>query len=364
MAAHNQFRTFLIFLIGFLILIISYLMTNSAVQAQETEGYCLSCHNNPDLKMTFPNGETLSLNVSPEMLQHSIHSQQGIECEACHTNIKSYPHPQIDYQNPRELSLAYYASCKKCHSINYDKAHDSIHAKALEAGNLNAPVCTDCHGAHDVRSPNKPRTTISETCRKCHSKIYDEYKSSIHGNALINEENEDVPVCTNCHGVHNIQDPRTAQFRIETPELCAGCHADQELMSKYGLPSDVYNIYKLSWHGMDVAVYKAKWPTIWHESAVCTDCHGVHNILPADNPASSVNPKNLLSTCQKCHPDAGPNWTGAWTGHQKISLERTPYLFYTDLFYSYFAPAVLWMSVIYVILQIIHATVDRFRRNM
>ncbi len=86
MAAHNQFRTFLI---GFLIIIISYLMTNSAVQAQETENYCLSCHNNPDLKMTFPNGETLSLYISLEMLQHSIHSQQGIECEACHSKIKS-----------------------------------------------------------------------------------------------------------------------------------------------------------------------------------------------------------------------------------------------------------------------------------
>ncbi len=26
-------------------------------------------------------------------------------------------------------------------------------------------------------------------------------------------------MCTDCHGVHNIQDPRTAQFRVGTPEF-------------------------------------------------------------------------------------------------------------------------------------------------
>jgi hypothetical protein len=47
-----------------------------------------------------------------------------------------------------------------------------------------------------------------------------------------------------------------------------------------------------------------------------------------------VNPANLLSTCQNCHPGVGPNWTGAWTGHNQISLERTPFVYYTDVFYS------------------------------
>jgi hypothetical protein len=135
-------------------------------------------------------------------------------------------------------------------------------------------------------------------------------------------------------------------------------------MSKYGLTSDVYNIYALSWHGVDVSVYKAKWPTIWHESAVCTDCHGIHDILSTQNPDSSVHPNNLLQTCQKCHPDAGPNWTDAWTGHHEVSLERTPFIFYTKTFYDIFSPAVLWISGIYVILQIIRSTVERVRRSL
>ncbi|GAB4461516.1 MAG: hypothetical protein Kow0070_19190 [Anaerolineales bacterium] len=352
---------------GVFILLLSLLSASpaSAVpSAQETEKYCLSCHGDSNLSVTLPSGETLSLYISQDNLDHSVHSAVGIECEACHTDIKEYPHPELKYQTARELSRAYYQTCEKCHSVNYKKAQDSMHAKAAEAGNLDAPICTDCHGAHDIRPPDEPRSLISETCRQCHTQIVDTYRQSVHGAALMAEENPDVPVCTDCHGVHNIQDPRTAQFRVAEPELCAGCHANKELMSKYGLSADVYSIYKRSWHGVDVSVYKAKWPTIWHDSAVCSDCHGIHDIRSTDDPQSSVNPNNLLATCQKCHPGAGPNWTDAWTGHNEISLERTPFLFYVDRFYKLFVPFVLWVCIIYVALQIIRATVDRVRRNL
>ena len=356
-----------ILLAGSFILLVSILLVTTAraeSPAQETESYCLSCHSNPDLSLTLPSGESLSLFIDPAKLQTSLHSPLGIECEACHTNISTYPHPEIVYQSKRELARSYYQSCQKCHTDQYDKTQDSMHANVAEAGNQNAPVCTDCHGSHYVTKPDEPRATVSQTCGHCHTDVYDAYKQSIHGDALINTDNPDVPVCTDCHGVHSIQDPRTSQFRVAEPELCAGCHANATLMGKYGLSADVYNLYKTSWHGVDVAVYEAKWPTIWHDTAVCSDCHDIHNILPADNPASTVNPANLLATCQKCHPGVGPNWTGAWTGHYKISLERTPFIYYVDVFYSSLAPAILWLSAIYVVLQIIRNTVARARRSL
>ncbi len=351
---------------AFILLLSLWLVSPAEAEppAQETEKYCLFCHGNADLSITLPNRDELSLYIPQDALDHSVHSAKGIECEACHNDITEYPHPELKYQSARELSRAYYQTCEKCHSLNYEKAQDSMHAKAAEAGNLEAPICTDCHGAHDVRSPDEPRSLISETCRQCHTEIVDAYRQSVHGAALMAEENPDVPVCTDCHGVHNIQDPRTAQFRVAEPELCAGCHANEELMSKYGLSADVYSIYKHSWHGVDISVYKAKWPTIWHDSAVCSDCHGIHDIRSTDDPQSRVNPDNLLATCQQCHPEAGPNWTDAWTGHNEISLERTPALFYVERFYVLFAPFVLWVCVIYVVLQIIRAAVDRVRRNL
>ncbi len=349
---------------GVMVLLASVLATfsvNAMPPAQETEKYCLSCHGDSTLSMTLPSGEKLSLYVSQDQLDHSAHSDKGIECEACHNDISAYPHPVLKYNSKRELSLNYYKTCEKCHSANYQKTQDSVHAKSASGGNVNAPVCTDCHGYHDTRKPDEPRALISETCSKCHADIVDAYKQSVHGAALIAENNQDVPVCTDCHGVHNIQDPRTAQFRVQSPELCASCHANKALMDKYGISSDVYSVYKRSWHGVDISVYKARWGAVWHDSAVCTDCHGVHDIRKTKDPASSVNPKNLLATCRKCHPTVGPNWTDAWTGHNEISLKRTPILFYVDQFYTSFTPFILWICIIYVALQIIHAIVDRVR---
>ncbi len=325
---------------------------------------CLACHGDPDLSLTLPSGEVLSLYIPQDALDQSIHEAIGISCDSCHPEITGYPHPAIDYRNLRELSRSMYLACRTCHSGNYDRTLDSMHAQVAAAGNLAAPVCTDCHGTHDIRPPDQPRALVSETCGQCHTEIAADYQDSVHGAAVIEADNPDVPVCTDCHGVHDIPDPRTAQFRIESPELCAGCHADDDLMAKYGLSADVYSLYNLSWHGVDVSVYKANWPSIWHESAVCTDCHGIHNIRSTEDPASMVNPANLLTTCQQCHPDVGPNWTGAWTGHNPVSRERTPFVFYTHAFYSSFTPAVMIASAIYVGLQILRALIARVRRSL
>jgi hypothetical protein len=331
---------------------------------QGTQEYCLSCHAKPSLQTTLPSGEELSLYVSPEIIQSSVHYQAGIECVGCHSDIREYPHPEIPYESRRELARAFYLTCRKCHEDNYEETLDSIHAEIAAAGNLNAPVCTDCHSAHATRPPGEPTRLIAETCGHCHTNVDETYEASVHGAALTEQDNPDVPVCTDCHGVHNIQDSRTVQFHIESPELCARCHADPELMQKYGLSADVYETYRLSWHGVDVQVYKARWPNIWHESAVCTDCHGIHDILPAEDPRSSVNPENLLATCQKCHPDTGPNWTGAWTGHEEVTLEQKPFVFYTQVFYDSFVVVVLWVCGIYVALQILRATVARIKRSL
>jgi hypothetical protein len=45
-------------------------------------------------------------------------------------------------------------------------------------------------------------------------------------------------------------------------------------------------------------------------------------------------------------------------------VNRTPLLYNVDQFYSIFVPFVLWLSVIYVGLQILHAIVDRVRSNL
>jgi predicted CXXCH cytochrome family protein len=38
--------------------------------------------------------------------------------------------------------------------------------------------------------------------------------------------------------------------------------------------------------------------------ATCIDCHPAHGIRPPDDPASTVHPSNVVTTCGRCHADA------------------------------------------------------------
>ena len=40
------------------------------------------------------------------------------------------------------------------------------------------------------------------------------------------------------------------------------------------------------------------------KTAVCVDCHGVHDLRPASDTRSKVNPLNVAQTCSRCHSDA------------------------------------------------------------
>ncbi|MFN2189817.1 MAG: cytochrome c3 family protein, partial [Candidatus Promineifilaceae bacterium] len=241
--------------------------------------YCLACHSQPGLTMTFENGDEVSVTIDPDALHASVHgvenSWQELECSDCHGSI-SYPHEPKDATSAREYRVQKYEICGRCHENNYELTLDSVHGKARSEGNLEAAVCTDCHGAHDTPPPGEPREQISQTCRKCHSGIYDVYKDSVHGEALL-EGNQDVPVCTNCHGVHDINDPTTELARVRSPELCAGCHADEELMSKYGISTDVFETYVADFHGETIELFNPEDPDAASNKAVCYDCHGVHN---------------------------------------------------------------------------------------
>jgi len=86
---------------GIMVIFSTITLTRSARATslyQETEKYCLSCHSDPNKSITLPSGELLSVYIDASALHQGVHSQTGIECEACHTNITTYPHPPIQYQ--------------------------------------------------------------------------------------------------------------------------------------------------------------------------------------------------------------------------------------------------------------------------
>lgn len=331
----------------------------AAEQPPLRDGGCLDCHSNPDLVFTFPNGEEVSAYVDIAHYSTSVHAEKGVTCIDCHVSITGYPHPERTAESYREYTLQMYNLCQKCHLDNYQEAQDSVHMQQIQQGSDVAPVCTDCHGAHDVVRATEPRTKGSEICGTCHPAVYKEYAESVHGHALLADSNPDVPVCTDCHGVHQIDDPRTAQFRVESPDLCASCHADDERMAKYGLSSRVVTSYKQEFHGVTVEQYKTRWPTIWCFKAVCTDCHGVHGIFETSDPQSKVSPANLAVTCGQCHEGADENFTKAWIGHYEPSPDNAPLVYYVNLFYQLVIPTIMVGLVGYIGLDVAHRVRNR-----
>lgn len=316
---------------------------------------CLSCHNQPDQTITLPSGEILYITIEDDEFYHSVHGEKGYACVQCHTDISGYPHPSVNAQTLREYKLNQYTICARCHEQQYTDLADGVHEKAIAGGNQEAAVCTDCHGSHYVGKPNEPRSRIPQTCEQCHSEIYFAYEDSVHGAALIGEGNPDVPSCTDCHGSHSIQGPSTTNLRLDSPLICAECHADPELMGKYGINTDVFDTYVADFHGTTSILFEQETEGQELNTPVCIDCHGVHDIRSHSDPESSVIKENLLTTCQKCHPNATENFPNAWLGHYVPDRDKYPIVYWVDLFYKVFIPAVLGLMVVLVIS-------DAFRR--
>jgi hypothetical protein len=148
-----------------------------------------------------------------------------------------------------------------------------------------ANTCLDCHGALD------PPLQVTEQ----------QFANDIHSQKGL--------TCANCHG----GDPTRADMdamskaagfrgkisRKDIPGLCGGCHSDTAFMRKYNpsLRTDQLSQYKTSVHGALFAKGDTK-------VAVCVDCHSVHDLRPARDTQSKVNPLNVAQTCARCHSNA------------------------------------------------------------
>ncbi len=199
---------------------------------------------------------------------------------------------------------------------------DSVHGQAVRSGKENAAVCTDCHNAHDILRAGEPASPIFKfnvpaTCGKCHSEENRQYSSSIHGVAVW-RGNWNSPVCTDCHGIHDIRrrtDPSSSVAgRNLTTVTCAKCHESVKLTTEFGIVGRRLTTYLSSYHGMATKMGSTV-------AADCASCHTAHNILPSSNPNSSINHANLAKTCGQCHPGANEKFV---QGKVHLDASATP----------------------------------------
>ena len=162
---------------------------------------CTSCHGNAHA--IFPKTDVRSA-VYPLNVPHT--------CGNCHGDpqlAKKYGLPNV-----------------------YSMYVDSIHGFALsKEGLLVAANCQSCHGSHHIlsrKNPHSPtyKTRIADTCGTCHAKIEAEYSAGIHGKALAAGDLK-APVCSDCHTAHAILQPTEAEFRMQSTPICGSCHTDK-----------------------------------------------------------------------------------------------------------------------------------------
>lgn len=287
---------------------------------------CITCHGTGNVGKSLAGTQLCATCHSGEVQQYgtSVHGRARAHgnadvptCQSCHGSAHSAL-PATDPNSPVSKKKLP-DTCGACHSDTalakkymftevrpVDAYRQSVHGRAILAGNNGAASCSDCHGTHDILPLNDPRSKIwkqnvANTCGKCHSGVYNTYAQSIHGQAVASGVLQ-AATCTDCHSEHRILapgDPGSSVYMANvSQEACSRCHADTELMAGFAMPADRVPTYQDSYHGLAA---REGQQTV----ANCASCHGIHNIYPSSDPRSTVNRANLSKTCGQCHNDAG-----------------------------------------------------------
>ncbi len=171
---------------------------------------------------------------------------------------------------------------------------------ALVAAGLAALLAVPALAQRQMIVPQAPARIVtpqSGKCGMCHPADRVAFEKSPHAREELH--------CTTCHGGDDTTMDKAAAHgkgftghvtKAAVPQMCGGCHSDEKAMRPYDLPVDQLELYRTSKHGILLAQGDT-------QVAVCSDCHGGHDILPASDPASRVFPTNIPKTCGGCHGD-------------------------------------------------------------
>jgi hypothetical protein len=127
------------------------------------------------------------------------------------------------------------STCATCHddssymagyNIPTDQLEDykkSVHGIALlEEDDLGAPACNDCHGNHGAIPPDAE--SIDKVCGICHNNNMVDFEKSSHADYFSALES---PACETCHSNHLIKQPSTKMLTGEDP-VCGECHFEDD----------------------------------------------------------------------------------------------------------------------------------------
>ena len=308
---------------------------------------CIMCHQYDKFIGITRNSMPVGLTVDEQGFNQSVHGEAGILCVSCHTTFTMYPHSDVEqvtceqcheqkttvvanlpYDNAREMEAHFNETCRNCHPNEYSA--NSMHSSVAASGQVNTPLCTDCHGAHEVQHPADPPARITSTCSRCHTAVYEEFQSSQHNSA-----DPLTQTCADCHIPHEIQaapaEPAATpqptpveesggqSYLSQWSSTCTMCHAYPNLTGKAedsinGQPDGHRPGAQPigAWQsGLGCAACHPTttgYPHYEIEQVACSTCHGTANPeaeIVADLPYESTRAVSiqLNEACRTCHED-------------------------------------------------------------
>ena len=208
---------------------------------------CGVCHGDPALAKK----HNIPVANAYQLYMDSIHgralTKSGLlvsaNCASCHGShgIKAKKE-----EGSRVAKTQIPSTCGGCHAGVESLYRDSVHGKAVTSGNPFAPVCTDCHTAHEIRRVEGPawQLEIVRECGTCHRESLRTYRDTFHGQVTALGFAR-VARCSDCHGSHSIRamaDPKSAVASANLVSTCQKCHpkasASFVLFSPHADPAD------------------------------------------------------------------------------------------------------------------------------
>ena len=255
---------------------------------------CLGCH-----------GEKISIRA----FAASVHGKNA--CTSCHVDIVDLA------KHMRKEVKVNKVQCERCHKKQNSEHYASVHAEK-------GVTCANCHTDIHTHNywKNDKRVAVAK-CVQCHDKEA-VYQKSVHGKA-VSTGNMDSAACHDCHNLHAISALTKGSHteREFHTKVCMKCHSDEKMMERNKVFNVATKTYMESYHGKN---YRLGFP---EKVAGCADCHTAHSVLPKNDPASSVNPANLVKSCGQCHPKATPFFTKFYSHGEMTDREKYPILYYT-----------------------------------
>jgi len=198
---------------------------------------CLKCHDKEvgkeHLQKKTEDGKTLSLDVSTKAFIESMHN--GTACEDCHDSLDGKTHGKVKtpLASRRELSKSMQGSCVTCHKKKVKQYDDSIHAAQIKQGNDKAPLCSDCHSPHTQPSMKAPMPIEQTPCASCHKDIFKAWAADVHGQERV-AKGKTAPICADCHAAHEV---KAASLGDALRDGCLKCHKEATQQHKDWLPN-------------------------------------------------------------------------------------------------------------------------------